>query len=587
MKITGKRMRPLVGAIALAAVATFGLAACTTTSGTGTETAKAGGTVTIAQVNEVTSFNSNTPQGNLDTNGEVAYMTQPQFFTLDDKYNIVPNTDLGTYEKLSDNPLKVKYTLKSGQKWSDGTAMTADDLVLGWAIASTYYDSETTNDAGDVTKGTQYFATAGGTTFMTDKPTVGDSNRSITFTYDTPYVDWQLVNPIGFPAHVVAKKAGVSTSDLTKAFMDTAKGDAANPAAPNETLVKASKFVNTGYDATSLPTDKSLLVSGGPLQVTSWTPKQSMTFAPNPQYQGSHKVKIGKLVMRFIGDANAQVTALQNNEVDAIQPQASADTVKSLKALTGTTLEQGDQVAYDHLDLNFGANVFKDENTRKAFLLTIPRQQILDAIVTPINSNAKVLDSQVFLPGQDGYTDSIAGNGSSAYSKVDIAGAKALLKGATPTVKILYNTQNPNRVDTFQAIQASAAKAGFKVVDGGSPDWSSLLSGGNYDASIFGWINPGAGNAALPQLFQTGNPGNYNKFADPTTSALAVKTQTTLDADTLKTQKIDIDKQVFADAYGLPLFQLPGLFASNSTVKGIKYFGGQTGIVWNIWDWTK
>jgi hypothetical protein len=58
-------------------------------------------------------------------------------------------------------------------------------------------------------------------------------------------------------------------------------------------------------------------------------------------------------------------------------------------------------------------------------------------------------------------------------------------------VKILYNTKNPNRVDEFQAIQSSAAKAGFQVVDGGDPKWSSLLVGGNYDASLFGWISPG------------------------------------------------------------------------------------------------
>src|SRR6185312_10563668 len=99
--------------------------------------------------------------------------------------------------------------------------------------------------------------------------------------------------------------------------------------------------------------DKNLVVSGGPLTVTGWTPKQSMTFTKNPSYVGSHSVKFGKLVMRFIGDANAQVTALQNGEVDAIQPQASADTVSALNKISGVKVIQGNQAAYDHLDLNF------------------------------------------------------------------------------------------------------------------------------------------------------------------------------------------------------------------------------------------
>ena len=47
-----------------------------------------------------------------------------------------------------------------------------------------------------------------------------------------------------------------------------------------------------------------------------------------------------------------------------------------------------------------------------------------------------------------------------------------------------------------------------------------------------------------------------------------------------------IDAETAKDFYGLPLFQLPGLFADNGTVQGIDYFGGQTGIVWNTQEWT-
>ena len=586
MKTRRSRLRPVVGAVAVAAAAGLILSGCTT-SGSSNEGGTGGKTVTVAQVNEVTSFNYNTPQGNLDMNGMLNYMTQPTFYTLDQNYRVVHNSDLGTYKKLSDNPLKVEYTLNSDAKWSDGTAMTADDLLLGWDQLSCYHDSSTTDDQGNVTKGTQYFSTASGCVFSTGLPTVSSDNKSMTITYDQPYVDWEIMSPIQLPAHVVAAEIGSTTKDLSKAILDTPKGDKDNPAPANPVLEKAAKFVNTGFDTTSLPKDKKLYVSGGPLMVTAWTPKQSMTLVPNPEYKGKHAVSFGKLVVRFIADANAQVTALQNGEVDAIQPQASADTVKALKAASGIKLEQGSQVAYDHLDLNFKSPTFTDPTVREAFLLTVPRQDILNSIVTPINPDAKVLDSQIFLPGQDGYDESVKANGSSAYDKVDIDKAKTLLAGKTPTVKILYNSQNPNRVDSFQAIQASAAKAGIKVVDGGSPQWSSLLAGGDYDASLFGWANPGAGNAQLPQLFQIGNGSNYNNFNDQQASDLAVKSQVTLDTSALQDIKMQLDKISFEQAYGLPLFQLPGLFANTSKVTGIGYFGGQNGIFWNVWDWKK
>ncbi len=483
--------------------------------------------MTVAVVNDFTSFNSQTPQGNLDTNGQVGYLDGSYgtgFQYIDNNYKIVHDDKFGKFEKLSDDPLTVKYTLNKNDKWSDGQPVTADDMVFAWAIASGYYDSAKFDDQGKVTSGTQYFSIAGSTAGIdsTAFPTVGDNNTSITLKYATPYVDWELVNPIAQPAHIVAKKAGLSSAaDLTKLLKTLPKGDPAAPVAANATLKKAADFVNTGYDVTAFPTDKDLLVSSGPFVVSSWTPGQSLTMAQNKYYDGGLKPSVDKIVFRIIPDANAQVTALQNGEVDIINPQASADTLTALKQTSAKVLT-GDQASYDHLDLNFGSQVFADPKVREAFLKTIPRQQILDSIVTPVNPKAKVLNSQIWLPNQQPeYGDSVKNNGSSAYDKVDIDGAKALLAGATPTVRILYNTNNPNRVDEFQAIQTSAAKAGFKVVDAGSPDWSKLLPGGNYDASLFGWISPGAGTAQIPQLFTTNGGGNYNRFSAANDDALA------------------------------------------------------------------
>jgi peptide/nickel transport system substrate-binding protein len=319
--------------------------------------------------------------------------------------------------------------------------------------------------------------------------------------------------------------------------------------------------------------------------MSDYTPKQSMTFSKNPEYTGEDEPAYDELVLRFIGDSNAQVTALQNGEVNAIYPQASADTLTALKNANLETFE-GNQLSYDHLDLNFGSSVFQDPKVREAFLKTIPRQQILDSIVTPVNPDAKVLNSQIFVPANPEYSDSVAASGYDAFDAPDIEGAKALLAGATPTVRILYNTDNPNRVDSFQAIQSSAAQAGFNVVDAGSPDWSSLLPGGDYDASIFGWISPGAGNAALAQIFKTAGGGNYSKYSNPSVDEMVNSAQTELDSDALSKLKIDIDAQTAKDFYGLPLFQAPGLFASNGTVDGLEFFGNQTGIVWNAQDWT-
>ncbi|GAA2068224.1 ABC transporter family substrate-binding protein [Microbacterium hatanonis] len=587
------RKRALVAGAGVA-VSALALAGCTTAPAEETP-AESGGTITVATTNAFTSFNGDTPDANLDTNGMVGYLTGVSgglglggFLRLDKDFSILSNDDFGTVETVSEDPLTVKYTLNEGLTWSDGEPITADDMLVNWAINSGYYnDAEIDPATGDVTNGgTQYFTLAGSTAGLdtTDFPEIGDDNMSMTITYGTPFVDYQLVNPIGKPAHVLADKAGVSLEELITTLNDTPKGDPAAPVAPNATLKAAADFWNTGYDVTTMPSDESLLVGSGPFIVTDFQPESSITLEKNPEYKGTMSPAYDQLIIRFIGDPNAQVTALQNGEVNAIQPQASADTLTALEA-NNATVHAGNQVAYDHLDLTFGG-VFADANVREAFLKTVPRQQILDSIITPVNPDAEVLNSQIFLPTDADYTDAVAASGYDAFTEPDIEGAKALLNGATPTVRILYNTNNPNRVDSFRAIQQSAQQAGFVIEDAGSPDWSSLLGSGSYDASIFGWISPGAGNAALPQIFKTNGGGNYNLYTNADVDTLVDESQVTVDNDALQQLKIQIDAKTAEDFYGLPLFQLPGLFADNGTVTGIDYFGGQTGIVWNAQEWT-
>lgn len=576
------------------AIATLALAGCTTTSTPDSESSE-GGTITIATTNAFTSFNGDTPEANLDTNGMVGYLTGVSgglglggFQRLDKDFSIIDNTDFGTYEKVSDDPLTVTYTINEGLTWSDGEPINADDMLVNWAISSGYFNDATIDPStGEVTGGTQYFSLAGSTAGLdtTEFPEISDDNMSMTLVYSEPYVDYELVNPIGKPAHVLAEKAGVSEADFIQLLKDTPKGDPSAPVAPNETLKAAADFWNTGYDVTAMPTDESLLVASGPFIVTDFTPEQSITLGKNPNYKGEMSPAYDQLIIRFIGDANAQVTALQNGEVQAIQPQASADTLTALEN-ANATVHSGSQLAYDHVDLSF-AGVFADANVREAFLKTIPRQQILESIVTPVNPDAEVLNSQIFLPTDgDQYTAAVTASGYDQFTEPDIEGAKALLNGATPTVRILYNTNNPNRVDSFRAIQQSAQQAGFVIEDAGSPDWSSLLGSGSYDASIFGWVSPGAGNAALPQIFKTGGGGNYNNYSNATVDGLVDESQVTTDASTLANLKVQIDAETAKDFYGLPLFQSPGLFADNGSVTGVEYFGGQTGIVWNAQEWT-
>jgi peptide/nickel transport system substrate-binding protein len=587
-------------AIGLAAAAALALSACATQGSgqgatpTGQASAKQGGTVTVAETNGFSSFNPLTADGNVDVNGHIGYATHSSFIYIDNKLNIVRNEKFGKYEKLSDNPLTVKYTVNEGVKWSDGTQVSAADLVLSWASGSAYYDDS--KKEGETTTGTVYFQTAADTSGLnlTEFPELGSDGRSITLKYSKPYADWELAfsfpgnGGVDVPAHVVANKAGLADAE---ALVDLLKGiQRGNPDAqvpPNETLKKVADVWNTAFDSKTLPADTSLFLSNGPFIVKDVVPEQSVTLVRNKDYNWGPMPNVDQIVVRTIGSAPAQVQALKNGEVDVVNPQASADTVEQLKAIPGVTLLQGKQLAYDHLDLNY-YGVFADQDVRTAFMLTVPRKDIVDKIIKKIDPEALPLDSQLFVPDQAAYADSVKDNGSSGYQNVDIEKAKQLLAGKTPEVRIMYNKDNPNRADAFSLIRESAEKAGFKVVDGGlgKADWSKALGNGTYDASIFGWINSGVGVSGTPQIFKTGAGSNFNKFSDPEADRLMDELVVTTDKSKQDDLQQQIDKRIWSTSYGLPLFQSPDIKAYSDKVDGVKEMPNQTGVWWNLWEWS-
>ncbi|KJL45633.1 MULTISPECIES: ABC transporter family substrate-binding protein [Microbacterium] len=582
------RMRAL-GVAAGVGVTALVLAGCSTTPPATEETGDtADAAVTIAEVNEFTGTNSNSDNGNLDINGKVNYLTRAGFYYVSDTYEVVPDESFGKMEVVSEDPLQVKYTLNDGLEWSDGEPITTDDLIFGWAATSGIFDDATLDpESGEPVSGTKYFAYAGSTegvnaSTITD---VADDKLSLTLEYDVPFVDWNIVGLIDQPVHVVAEKAGVDQAELIDTILTSPRGDAAAPAPVNETLKAAADFWNSGFDMTSLPDDPSLYLSSGPWIIDSWEPTQSMTLKLNDKYTGDLKPQFSEMVIRFIGDAQAQVTALQNGEVDVIAPQASGDTLTALQAIDGVEVLQGDALNYDHLDLTF-AGPFAEKNVREAFLKTIPRQQLVDTLIKPVNPEAEVLNSNLFIPAQKPYEDAVAANGSDAYADVDIEGAKELLAGATPTIRLMYNINNPNRVAAFEAIQASASQAGFVIEDVGREDWSAQLGSDIYDAVIFGWISPGVGNGTIPQIFASFGGSNFNKYANDTVDEIARTIPQTLDTDKIDEMTIEADTELFSDAYGLPLFQGPGLEAHTDRVEGITFMGNQTGVFWNFWEWT-
>lgn len=563
------------------------LAGCSGSSGGGTERGGSGGssssasgdgpadaTITVAHEQEFNSYNNNTADQNAVQNTVVLNQVLRGFWDYDAKGDIKADPEFGTYKKTSDDPLTVEYTIAKDAVWSDGTPIDCVDAQLTWAANSGKFSSKETDDNGNPVTG---FSSAGTTGYdQMNQPDCKAGDKKFTVTYTTPFADWSSMFGAGsiLPAHVLEAKAGVK--DLIGAIT---KKDTAQ-------LNEAAKFYNTGWIGKKGTIDPKLYLSAGPYGMKSWQSGQSLTLEANPKWWGKAP-GVKDVTIRFI-DATQQATALQNGEIQVAMPQPAQDILNQLQAIgSSVVIDQGDQYTFEHLDPNF-KGVMADADLRKAFALCVPRQQIVDTLIKPVNNKAEVLNSVYKETFQPAYQDVVSGSYQGQYDKADVAAAKQILdsKGAAGTpIRIGYQTPNQRRTDAVKLIADSCNQAGFKVEDAGQADFfGGGLAAGNFDVALFAWSgSPIVSSNSSTYVTDGGN--NNGKYSNPQVDQLVTKLNGTVDAKDQLPIITQIQKILWDDVASIPLFTFPGLEAHSSTVEGPTLQPAQSQQTWNMQTW--
>nr|WP_253903938.1 ABC transporter family substrate-binding protein [Brevibacterium sp. CT2-23B] len=532
-------------------------------------------------------------------------MSNDNFKYYDDELELHDGA-LGEVEKVSDDPLKVRYTFGEDANWSDGTPVDAADLALTWAARSQHFNTVDDNRDDDGTlkdnpDGTVFFdSSAVGAPLIDDFPEISEDGKSLTFTYSKPFADWETEFGLGaygsgVPAHIVAKNA-LGTTDPQEgkeAILDAIESNDKNA------LSKISNFWNTGFDFTSMPENKDLLVHNGPYEITDFEEGQYLTLSRDEDYTGSVEPKVDTVTIRYNGDPMAMVQAIENGEVDLTQPQSTADVLSAAEKLEDVSILPGEDATFEHVDLTFDnngpfdpASYGGDEDAalkvRQAFLKTLPRQEIIDRLIKPLNEEAEVRDSFNQAPDSPLYDDIVAESGISDYDEVDIDGAKKLLDEAGaqgPSVRFLYDNTNARRSQLFALIKESAEKAGFKVEDAGDVNWGTRLGDGTYDASLFGWALSTTAVTESDSYYRKGALNNYSGYDNKDLTKTLDEMLVTIDPDKQASLAGDVEQQLVDDAFGLPLFQHPSLTIHGDKVSSVSTTTLDPSMFWNFWEW--
>ena len=492
--------------------------------------------------------------------------------------SIIPNKDFGTYEKTSDDPLTVKYTISDDAKWSDGTPVTAGDFIFHWAA-----NNDTVKAEGSETPLFDSISFEQGK-YIPEAPEGEADGKEFTVTYPEPYADWEILISTALPAHIVAKEAGMSFEELVTAAKEK----------DVEALTPAAEFWNDGWDFSpgELP-DASLVPSMGPYKFKDggWQAGQSITLEANPEYWGTPPAT-KELVLRF-ADPKTHVQALQNGDLDVIEPQATVDTLQQLEGLgDDVNVQTGDQLTWEHVDYNRGeGSVFADSpELREAFALCLPRQQIVDNLIKPIYADAQVMNLREVFPFQDKYQEVVDAAYPEEMDEPNIEKAKELVEQSgvsKPTVRLGYQAGNQRRTETVALIKSSCDQAGFDVQDANSPVFfKEVMPAGDYDAALYAWAGSGQ-KASGANIYQSDGAQNQQSYNNPEVDAAWDKLATSLDENEQLEQVKTIEKLLWEDFQAIPLYAHPGLVGHKADVANVRDTAAQSGALWNVEQWVR
>ncbi|MGV8884582.1 MAG: ABC transporter family substrate-binding protein [Microbacteriaceae bacterium] len=598
----------LIGGVAIVAVGALALAGCTPPPRE-SEIIK-DTKITVAWNDYYYAFNDGLADTNASSNAIVNYMLKDGFQYYDNKSNLVAQTGYGSIEKTSDDPLTVKYTINDGVQWSDGTQVDGADLLLYWAAFTTHVQNgagTSDEDTGELTGQDGTFWNTGsvegyGLDNVSETPTIGDDGRSLTIKYDKYYVDWQLAlatSPVSAHGTVELaypgkyKEPKEAKAALIKAIQDK----------DYKFLAPVSKSFNQDYKFRDLPKEPQKMLGTGAYTLTDLNSSDGYaTLTANPKYTWGPSPKYETITVRVIPDAQAQLTALQNGEVDIVSGQPTADLAAQLEAgIKGVEYAGSPEGTYEHIDLQvtnggpfdaktYGGDAAKALAVRQAFLKTIPRGTILDTLIKPLQPDAELRNSQIFLPGTDGAKEAAKVNGAPELVDPDIEGAKALLAKAgvtTVDVRMLFSDTNPRRASEYTLINESAKKAGINVINASSPTWGADLGTkqSSYDAALFGWNSTSTAVGESGANYQTTGLNNYYGWSDKKLDGIFDEVGKAADAEAAMPLLVEAEKIIGDQAWSVPIFQFPGITAWSSDIKGVVPGFLSPGYLWNFWEW--
>jgi peptide/nickel transport system substrate-binding protein len=552
------RLRPLSAAAALTTLALV-VSGCGGSSGSGNDDGGNGGpqSATENDVNPVDradlaeggdlrwaidelppNYNYNQFDGTLADTADIIGGLLPYTFDFEADANpVVAEEYFTSIELTSDDPEVITYDINPDATWSDGTPITAEDMIAQW---------EALNGTN-----TEYNISASNGYDQIESVEQGDDEKQAVVTFANPYADWQaLFSPL-YPA---------STNSDPEMF---------NTGWIDEPVITAGPFRLQGIDTTA----------------------QTVTVERNPDWWGDPAI-LDRIIYRVIA-IDAQIDALANGEIDFVDIGADVNALQRAEGTEGIDIRRAGGPNFRHITINGTSPVLSDVNVRQALAKAIDRQTIADAMIGPMGGDSQKLDNHIFMSNQTGYQDN-AGD----LSEPDVEAANAQLDeagwtregdgtrtkdGQELTIRFVIPSGVPASAQESQLVQSMLAEVGADVqietVDADAFFEDYVLIG-DYDFTVFSWIGTPFPISSSQSIYAEPQGDdiqqNFARIGSKEIDDLFDQATQELDPEKARELANQADALIWEEVHSLTLYQRPDIKAAKETLANYGALGFAT-----------
>jgi peptide/nickel transport system substrate-binding protein len=465
--------------------------------------------------------------------------------------DLVPRLCTGKPKIVDKSPLTVKFTYKNSAKWSDGKPVTGKDFRATWKVFINPNNNPISRTGWE------------------DIKSVSGTGKSVKVVFKHLYADWESLVASGpYPAHIVAGK------DMNNMFLN------------------------------------DIPVSSGPWKFQSWQKGVQISVVKNPNFTAGPKMKLDRVVFRYILDTNARFQALKAGEGQVMEPQPQlqiADFLKDRKFVVDRKIG----FAWEHIDMQFGNQghpALKKVFVRRALMTGMNRTQIAQALYGTISPGLKPTNSHMFVPFQSTYRPNWAVYQFSQRKVIASMKAHGCTGGPnTPSAnnnniwscpgvgklsfRFSTTTGNQLRALTFEIIQRQLKSVGIELVPRfqvAGTMFGTTLPSRDWDLLMFTWVGSPGTQINAKDNYACGGDQNDMGYCNRPFSKLLEKAANTLDSkQRANLLNLAERKYMVKDVPSIPVYARPVFVIRAAGVKGPVVNPTSEGSPWNITTWTR